>query len=290
MAKLLALLFAALLTNDGVTLHYSVIGTGEPVIVLSGGPGFSADSMRPVAEHLAERYAAVVLEQRGTPKSPLAKYDETTLTVPLAVADLEALRAKLGVEKLTLVGHSWGGMLAMAYAAEHPERVRAMVLVDSGGPTIDFMKPFGERMAARTTPEDKAAQAKWRTPEARKANERHATIEAMRAGVPAYFHDRAKSRAFAEALNDDSYDSRVFRALMADMAKHYDSRPGLRKLAAPVLIVQGDDDPIGTFDELRAALPKAQAQLVAGAGHFPWLEQPATFWDAVDRFLTAYSK
>src|SRR5258707_604774 len=67
--------------GDGVTLHYRSVGKGEPVIVLSGGPGFSADYVMPIAEHLSAKYNAIALDQRGTPRSPLETYDTNTLTM-----------------------------------------------------------------------------------------------------------------------------------------------------------------------------------------------------------------
>jgi proline iminopeptidase len=273
---------------DGTALHYSTLGKGEPIVLLAGGPGFSTDYMRGIGEHLAARYQVVLFEQRGTPKSPLERYDGTTLTLPLAVADLEALRTKLGVEQLTLAGHSFGGMLSMAYAVEHPDRVRALVLIDSGGASLDFTAGFGDRLDARMTPDDFARFWNARFPKEPESNPRHAAVEALRARTPAYFHDQAKAKPVVAALNDDWYDHRTLSVLMGDLrVRRYDLRPALKKLAIPVLIVQGDDDPIGTFDELREAMPYAKAQLIKDAGHFSWIEQPAAFWGVVDRFLKA---
>src|SRR5947209_10706483 len=144
---LVALLAAAapaaeLRTADGVTLHYDTFGNGDPVLVLSGGPGFAAAYMLPVARHIGQAHRAVLLDQRGTGQSHVDAYDAKTINLAAFVADIEALREQLGAETLAIVGHSWGGMLAMSYAAAHPGRVGTLILVDSGGPNPDFMLGF----------------------------------------------------------------------------------------------------------------------------------------------------
>ena len=117
----------------GVTLHYQTRGRGEPVLILSGGPGAPGAYLEPVYDSVAHHARAILLDQRGTGRSVLGRTDSTTLTLRLAVEDIEALRKRLGVEKLTLLGHSWGGQLAMAYTVAHPKRVRALILVGSAG-------------------------------------------------------------------------------------------------------------------------------------------------------------
>ena len=83
--------------------------------------------------------------------------DATTVNLDTYVSDVEALRAHLQIDKWVVLGHSWGGMLAMAYAARHPDRVRALVLVASGGPTLRFMDYFFDNQVVRLTLEERRA-------------------------------------------------------------------------------------------------------------------------------------
>lgn len=112
--------------------------------------------MLPVA-HAFPRHKAILLEQRGTGRSRPAKLDEMTLDV--VVHDLEALREHLKQPRLFLVGHSWGGMLAMAYAAMFPDRVERLILIDSGGPTLEFVTRFDDNIRSRLRPEDAEASS-----------------------------------------------------------------------------------------------------------------------------------
>ena len=103
--------------RDGFDLHYRTVGTGTPIVLLAGGPGLEVDYVVPLADHLPASYQKVFLEQWGTGRSKLPEVSVDKLTLKLVVEDLEALRVHLGQERLLLVGHSWGGVLAMRYAA-----------------------------------------------------------------------------------------------------------------------------------------------------------------------------
>ena len=276
---------AELTTTDGAVLHFAVFGKGDPVIVLSGGPGFASAYLTPIARHIGVAHRAVLVDQRGTGSSTVPAYDTKTITVAAFVADLEALREKLGAPRVTLVGHSWGGMLAMSYAAAHPDRVAAMVLVDSGGPTPDFMLPFVMRLNARNAPDDLATINYWNDPAHRKESPLRAVLEITRARTPAYFHDRAKARALTDNMNERSFEPRVLE-LMLKSLEGWNVTEAMKKLSAPVLIIEGDDDPVGTFQLLRDSFPSPRAAMIAGAGHFPWLEEPDQFWAAIDPFLS----
>jgi proline iminopeptidase len=274
-------------STDGVTLHYTILGKGKPVVVLSGGPGFTIGYMLPMAEELAKEFQVILPEQRGTGRSVLATYDDKTVKVAKVVDDLEKLRQELQLDKLTLLGHSWGGMLAMIYASGYPDRVEKLVLVDSGGPTLAFAETFGKKLESRYTADDRKTMTYWSAEARRKADPAKATIETFKGKLPAYFHDRSKSRELAASMTAESYDSRVNRLLFSElMTQKYDLRPTLKKnVRAPVLVVQGTEDPLQATDEIMSALPQAKRVWIEESGHFPWLEQPAKYYRAVGEFL-----
>lgn len=271
--------------DDGVTLHYDVLGKGEPVVLLSGGPGFSPAYLEPLAARLSEHHRVIVLHQRGTGRSIVEKVNAETHAIPKLVADLEALRRELGVEKLTLAGHSWGGILSMFYAAAHPDRVRALALIDSGGPTLAAVPSFGANLDARLTEEDKAAVRLWSSAEKVAENRSRAVLELTRAKTPGYFADRRKAEEFMASLDETSFNDAVFWAIVFQFPPNLDLRPQLAPLAAPVLVIHGKEDPLQTAEELRGTFPKARVALIDGAGHFPWLEKPGDVYPLLDGFL-----
>lgn len=284
LALALPLSAATFQSHDGTTLHYDVVGKGEPVLLLSGGPGFSPDYLRPIAEKLADRHRFVLLHQRGTGKSVVEKYDARALSLKNLVGDVEALRKELGVEKLVIAGHSYGGILAMMYAREHPERIAALALIDSGGPTLKSMPKFNGNLESRFTAEEQALIKEWSDPERKKANHKRAVLEVTKAKTPAYFADRAKARLLTDALDETSFHDGVFWSIVPQMMA-LDLRAGLEKVKAPVLVLHGKQDPLESAEEVHETFPGSKLEWIENAGHFPWLEQPRVFYGALGGFL-----
>jgi proline iminopeptidase len=274
-------------TSGGAQLHYRSSGTGTPIVLLSGGPGFDVDYMLPVGEFIPASYRRIFLEQRGTGRSRPAKLTTEEMTLSVAVQDVDALREHLGLQRIILFGHSWGGILAMAYAAAHPDRVDRLVLVASGGPTLEFVNWFTDNINARLRLEDLEAQRYWSEAAKRGLAPEKAAIEGIRAITPGYFFDRAKGLAFAAQLKEGALHPDVSSMLFGDLGRSYDLRPGLRALDRPVLIMHGHQDPIGdkTAEDIHALIKGSMLVYLPKCGHFPWLEQPDSFRSTINEFL-----
>ena len=271
--------------DDGVTLHYDVIGKGSPVLLLSGGPGFSPEYLAPIAEKLGARHQFILLHQRGTGRSVLEKYDATTIALKQLVADLDALRRELKVEKLTIVGHSWGGILSMMYASEHPDRIAALALIDSGGPTLSGVPKFAANLMSRFTAEDNARIAEWTAPEKMNGNRKKAILEVTKAKTGAYFHDRSKAHLLTDPMTEASFHDGVFYAVTGQLMTGLDLRAGLKNLKAPVLVLHGKQDPLETAQEVHEAIAGSRLEIIEEAGHFPWLEKPDEVYGVLGEFL-----
>ena len=248
------------LQRDGLTLHYTTEGTGKPIVFLSGGPGFNVDYFVPAAKYFPPGYKFVFLEQRGTGRSRPNQMSEKTMTLKLLVEDLEALRSHLQVKRLILAGHSWGAMLAMAYAAAYPNRIDLMILIDSGGPTLEFEDWKLDNIAARLRPGED--------------------------DVNTWFFDRSKVSVLLAIIGDRHDDTR--KLVNADVRKHYDVRDGIRRLKRPVLIVHGHQDPIGdkTAEDIHHLISSSKLRYIRKCGHFPWIEQPEQFQAILADFLS----
>jgi proline iminopeptidase len=284
LAFALPLSAATFQSHDGTTLHYDVVGKGEPVVLLSGGPGFSPEYLRPIAEKLGGKHQFVLFHQRGTGKSVIETHNAETLALPKLVADLEALRRELKLEQLTLAGHSFGGILAMMYAREHPERIRALAFIDAGGPTLASVQKFDANLKARFTAEDNARIKEWSAPERMNADRRRAVLEITKAKSGAYFADPKKAALLTDEMTIESFHDQVFWAIVMQMMA-LDLRAGLEKVKAPVLVIHGKQDPLESAEEVHATFPGSKLVMLENAGHFPWLEQPDTFYAALGEFL-----
>src|SRR5262245_22748337 len=133
-------IFQSTFSAGDVDLAYEIVGSAEgpPLVVVNGGPGFDhgyLDCAVEAWETFAKKRGLVFYDQRGTGRSSALKPDQPC-GLAEQIADLDALRAHLKLERMDLMGHSWGGYLVMAYAARHPERVSRLIIVDAAAPKI----------------------------------------------------------------------------------------------------------------------------------------------------------
>src|ERR1700722_11609704 len=116
---------------DG-SLYYNEIGRGIPIIIVHGGPGvLDQGYLQTQLLQLAAEHRLIFYDQRGSGKSLNTKLDEKHINIDQFVKDLEALRTSLGLEKFILMGHSWGGLLAMQYAIAHQDHLLGLVLLNT---------------------------------------------------------------------------------------------------------------------------------------------------------------
>jgi proline iminopeptidase len=276
--------------REGFTLHYRTVGSGVPFLLLGGGPGTEVAYLAGIAQELSSSYKCILLEQRGTGRSQLPNPTPDQMTVKLFVEDIEALRASLNLDRFMILGHSWGGMLAMAYAVAHPDRVDSLILVDSGGMDLSFGANFRDNVSARASMGErqeleKADAAIERASDAKTLNA--ARISYSRLRTPFYFYDRKLADKILALLPGDSNQQRVFLLMQNDLANHYDVRSGMKSLSRPVLIIQGRQDPMPetVAIEIHETVTNSQLVFIDQCGHFPWIEQPTSFYRAVRTFL-----
>jgi len=266
------------IARPGFDLHYRLFGQGKPLLVLSGGPGLDCDYVEPVARELASSNRTILVELRGTGRSLPPRINRQTVNLKLYLADLEALRESLKLDRWTVLGHSAGANLAMNYAVAFPARIEALVLVDSGPVRQSLLGAMTDNIFLRLTPEE-AAAAK-RTPSFQNL-------------LPGYFYDREKAAAMVTTFRAESYHDDVGRLLAADeMAPGMDLRPALERLSVPALVIAGRQDPIDPVmqDEIHLALKNSRLVLLDRCGHFSWLEQPAALYSAIREFLAENSR
>ncbi|WP_128544505.1 alpha/beta fold hydrolase [Larkinella soli] len=277
----------SLVLNNAV-LYYHTYGTGTPIVVLSGGPGISAEQESDVVDSLAKSYRVILFEQRGTGRSWTKPMDSTTINIHSAINDLDVLRKRLGVTKLNIYGHSWGGMLAAAYAASYPTRVGLLILNGSGEinlahtPIIDASTKRGYQLS------DTSAINYWLDSPMGKQNPQLATRELRRIRVANSVYDRSKAaRVFAQVekgVRNQAMSSLMWRSLRRE---GFNLESTLKAYKGPALIIYGWQDPTGatTFYQLSRSLPQAEVKGINEAGHFVSVEQPTLFFSAVNDFL-----
>jgi proline iminopeptidase len=272
---------------DGLRLSYTEFGHGEPVLVLAGGPGMYAGYMMPIVDELARYHRVILPDQRGTGTSERPD-NLDGYAMQHYVDDVKALREHIGIQNWSIVGHSWGGWLAEAYAANYPDHVSKLILIGSCGPGIDFLQPALDQLRSRFTEEDNE-RARIANEPARIASDPDLVAsENLQASMPCLFADRKKGEAFRDSFNGTFSTYGIFGAVMRSLAKeNYDLVPALRQLQAPALFIHGDYDhiPIEFPTKAAEAMPHARLERMERCGHFPWIEQPQRFFELIHGFI-----
>jgi proline iminopeptidase len=269
--------------REGFDLFYREYGSGAPLVVLSGGPGFDCDYMMPVAAEISKTNRAILIELRGTGRSLPKSINPDTVNLKAYLSDLEALRTHLKLDRWTLLGHSAGGMLSMHYAAAYPEHVDRLVLAGPGPIATQFADAQGDNAMMRMLPEEKE---ELRNPNLSRA-------EAIRIALPGSFFDRSKALQMAKEFNPESFHEEVSDILLRElMPPKGGLRPDLRDFNRPVLIVAGRQDPLDPVAqyETHLALRNSTLRFIPRCGHFPWIEQPDEFFRVVHEFLNESAK
>ena len=270
-------------TSHGLTLHYTVLGHGTPILVLPGGPGMDVSYMLPAAELLAPAHTVILLAPRGTTGSMPAEVNAQTVNLALYLDDYEALRQHLGYNQWAVLGHSGGTYFALRYALAHPAAVSRLVLSATVTPTGAGMAHFDENIESRLS---EAELKRAMDLDGKTVTDALMAEEAKLTFSNAYFFDRAVGRKFGETMTAENCHGQTSLLLMTEWGS-YDLRPDLAKLHIPTLILEGRQDPLDLelASETRDAIPGARLVTLEKAGHFSWLEQPKIFAETITDFL-----
>jgi pimeloyl-ACP methyl ester carboxylesterase len=276
-------------TADGRTLSYRREGFGAVLVCHPGGPGFSSRYFGDLAG-LGESFTLVLINPRGTEGSDRPA-DARAYRTEDYVADLEELRGHLGLERMLLLGHSHGGVVAQGYAAAHPGRVGKLVLAST-------LPRFAEeqRSAMEAAMQAKAGEPWYEDACAALADEQEGRFEtdeelaelALRE-FPFYFATFGEpERAYLETLRGEAPVADALLLFNGEIIATFDLRPELSKITAPTLVITGEDDFITgpvCAGEL-AAIPSARTVLLEDCGHFVFVEARDRFRDEVTAFLS----
>jgi proline iminopeptidase len=267
-----------------------VVGSGrDTVIVLHGGPGQHMGYLENLPP-LAAGGTLLFYDQRGSGRSSLPTA-ASQLTGDIHVADLETVRQHFGLGRVTLLGHSWGGLLAGLYAVQHPARVARLILVAPAPPRADLylrqerfpriLGPDFPRFAALAAAMDTTATPQTVCQElatifVRAAGSDTATVRRVAAGA---------CDAHPEALRRGWTTTQMWTL---QSLGRWDLRPRLPAVSAPTLVIAGARDQLVTVEMARewlTALPNARIEIMTTAGHYPFADDPARFAMLVREFL-----
>jgi proline iminopeptidase len=278
------------------SLYARDIGQGPPAIVLHGGPDFDHAYLVPDLDRLADLLRLLYYDQRGRGQSA-AGVQPDDVTLQSDVDDLDKVRQHFQLDAPTLIGHSWGTVLALEYALRYPTRVSRLILMNPAPASASdvgvlrkvYVQQLGADMerqrqivagAAYKEGDPEAVAARYRI-HFTHALKRREDYEKLMATMKAAFISQGKdgivkARAVEDRLMRDTWD-------MPD----YDLLPRLRELNIPTLVIWGDADfiPVEISTHIARALPNARLESLKDCGHFAYMECPASARAALERFF-----
>ena len=269
-------------------LYYHSYGKGETIVMLSGGPGNNALQLESVALKLSENYSIILLEQRGTGISIPTQFDSTTITLKTSISDINLLLAHLKIPKTILLGHSWGGSLAMIYASQFPKKVKSLVLIAPGYfslgwqcarlSTDNMLSKLGKQEEEQFL--DLTNKSRLNTIA---ETERKELAKLRR--LP-YIFNKSKIDSLMPLFNVQRND-RMFNIMVTDAMKYnFDMQKDLQKIESPIHLICGRQDFLAYITyELKMARPNIYLYWVDKSGHFPMHEQSEKFYSLLDKIL-----
>jgi proline iminopeptidase len=285
---------------NGVLIFYKTVGRGAPLLIVHGGPGASHDYFLPYLLPLMRTNRLVFIDERGSGQSEKLE-DPKGYTVEAMVEDVEAVRQKLRLGKINLLGHSFGGVLAQAYALKYQQNLEHLVLCSTFQSTRKLNEVF-RAMKAKMAPGlrariDKMEKAGLYGHGKDYEKNRYSSEYMVAAWGEGYFpylyqkrpdanYDPAANGAMAWDLYREMWGSHGEFLIDGNLASvEYEDR--LASIKVPTLITVGD------HDESDPALAKTMNEKIVGSklvilpesGHMTFVDQPGLFIAAVDGFL-----
>jgi pimeloyl-ACP methyl ester carboxylesterase len=276
----------SLSSYDGTVLAYRLVGTGPLLVCVPGGPARDSAYFGDLGGLDAHR-TLVFFDSRGTGQSGDAAdpSDVDSYRADRLVDDVEALRAHLGLETMHLLGHSAGAQVAALYAAAHPQRIGSLSLVCGGHRAVGiadedgFVKAIESRADEPWYPAARVALEEWM------AIGRGAPADLKLKSAPFFYGRPWSPLAEAHAATDPAQRRNPLAA------KHFPfdpdpapTRAALARVTAPVLTYAGEVDPSprpGEAQAFAAVFPNGRTVVQPDGGHFPWLDDPSFFVQAL---------
>ncbi len=277
---------------EGAALYYRDIGQGQPIIILHGGPSFDHNYLLPDMDRLADVFRLIYYDQRGRGKSAW-NIQPAAVSLRSEMDDLEALRTHLRLEQAALLGHSWGGLLALEYALRHPERVSQLILLNTAPVSYEDFQLFERHLNTREPADAERMRALESSPAFEEGD-----LETRAAYYRLYFQPTLRPPELLDRLsaylqvgwtNESVLIARATTGRLWEETAEmpgYNLLPQITRLRIPTLVLHGDYDfvPVACAAHIAEAIPGARLVVLPNCGHLSYLESP----DVVRKALTAF--
>lgn len=266
-------------------------GEGKAVLILSGGPGFTAWNLLPLQQQIAQRNRALLFDMRGMGDQAQLPLTDGRL-LEQWIADIEQVRVEKNIPRWTLVGHSWGGIMALLYARAYPNKVDKLVLLNPVDPEKrgleDILDRINERQAKHRPQAWDAEFDGANLPEKGfEATDESVRLYQIRHVLPTYFVDMNAGEEYAAQFTAADFSPEINSRIWQEYDQIPFTKADARKLKQPVVFADCDQDLLMPENQkgLKAFFPNMKSKIFKHCAHFPWVEQPQAFQPWLNKAL-----
>ena len=288
--------------NGDIQLFYEEFGKGPALYILTGGPGAPPDvPSYQLIDSLKSDYTVVLLHQRGSGKSRNLPINGQTIRIANYLQDIALLQNLRKDRQIVLLGISWGGLLAMNYAANHPGKVSRLVLLGSAPPSYKLWNVLFDNQQVRRSPAEADSMALLVKLFSSKTDRELDSLKHTDPGSPEvvalkqfmaihvramHFNKANASIGFDQLFRDFNFQPIPFIDKEV-METKWDITDALKKTIIPALILYGrqDDQGESTFFLQKECLKNSEMHVIEQCGHIMWVDQPQEFYRVLLNYL-----
>lgn len=273
---------------NGSEVYYKTMGEGEPLVIVHGGPVLDHSYFLPHLESLAQDYKLVFYDQRACGRSSI-DVDSESMSLDGFVEDIELLRKELKLDKINLLGHSWGGLLAMKYAIKYDENLNHLILSNSIAPNVSDWQAEGAAVGKKVNPatqkrlDNIVSSGLLRTDDPREHLK-----EMLKLSYEVQMYDRSNLNKLDLYMPIDFMLRNEVFGLLGPGMSSFDLYADLEYVVTPTLIFYGSAESAVDLhaQKMTNAFADAKLEVIENAGHFPFIEAKQSYLGHISSFLS----
>lgn len=272
---------------NGAEIYCKVIGSGEPILVVHGGPGLAHDYLYQPFTELSKNFKLIFYDQRGCGRSSSFAKDET-VTMETLVEDLESIRKEFNLANVYLAGQSWGATIALNYILKYPQNIKKLLLLEPAPGSSEFMPEIQKTILSRLSEQEKEKLTKLsQMPDIKTNPETFKKFMEIRTNP--YFFDSSFTKKRDFNYFDSGRVQKFFASsvMFSSYMMNYNLYPRLKEINCPTLIIHGDYDIIPTeaVERMKKEIKNCELNVILDCGHFVHLEKPEIYFRLIKEFI-----
>ena len=274
---------------NGTKLFVKTMGSGEPIVMVHGGPGFNYLYFLPQFKELAIHYKLIFYDQRASGKSS-GDVDSSSMTMENFVKDLEGIRKLFRLKKMNLYGHAWGGLVAMNYAIKFPQNLRSLILSNPTPASSRLRNAIYPTLSKRATKKDGNEYREIVSLKKFKEKDPKTMAKFYKLLFKPSFYNRKYSDSLNIILPPDNEKKNKLLSLVPLFK--YDITKQLDTIKCPTIIITGDYDimPLEANKEIQREIKDSKLVTLKNCGHFPFVEDKREYFKIIENFLAGLNK